>query len=78
MRAERVFTDNQRLENSQKLAQLDEEGKKIDLVLEFNRKLQQILNAHNTKKTAQETHKVLSKYLSIYEGKASLIERAVS
>ena len=46
MRAERVLTDNQRLENSQKLAQLDEEGKKIDLVLDFNRKLQQLLNAY--------------------------------
>ena len=78
MRAERVLTDNQRLENSQKLAQLDEEGKKIDLVLDFNRKLKQVLNAYNTKQTAQETQKVLSKYLSIYEGKASLIERAVS
>ena len=78
LRAERVLTDNQRLENSQKLAQLDEEGKKIDLVLDFNRKLQQVLNAYNTKQTALETQKILRKYLSIYEGKASLIERAVS
>ena len=41
LKAERIFTDNQRLKNSKKLARLDEESKKIDLILEFNRKLQE-------------------------------------
>ena len=78
LKAERIFTDNLRLENSKKLARLDEGSKKIDLISEFNKKMQQVLKSYNTMKSSQETQKVVNKYLAIYKEKESLIERAVS
>ena len=78
LKAERIFTDNQRLDNSKKLARLDEESKKIDLILEFNRKLQEVLNAYNKRQSSRETQEVVRKYLAIYKEKATLIERAVT
>jgi hypothetical protein len=78
LRADRILTDNQRLDNSTKLAQLDKEGKKFDLILEFNSKLQQVLNAYNKKQSAKRTKEIIDKYLKIYDEKASLIERAVA
>ena len=78
LKAERIFTDNQRLENSKKLAQLDKEGKKIELILELNKKLREVLDAYNTLQSSRETQKIVLKHLAIYEEKVALIERAVT